>query len=368
MCESHETFIEVNLSSLEHNFDCIKSIISDKTKILAVVKAYAYGSDPSKIATFLQKLKVDYFAVAYTSEGVKLRESGIKKPILVFHPQAESLSTIIKYKLIPTLYSFKILLSFKKIVGVKKLESYPVHLKLNTGLNRIGFGSQDINELISLINGDNFIKIAGIYSHLSSSEDKLEFDFSNKQITLFTKLFTKIINSINNKPLVHICITSGIFNFPDAHFDMVRCGIGLYGFSNKLTKNKSLIPVVSLKSSISQIHLINKGDSVGYNRAYIAKTDKKIGTIPLGHADGISRLYGNNNGFVYIKNKKVPIIGNVCMDMMMVDISDINCDEGDEVIIFNEKYTAEELAESINTISYELLTGLSQRLARKFID
>ena len=368
MSESHKTFVEVNLSSLEHNFDCIKSIISDKTKILAVVKAYAYGSDPSKIATFLQKLKVDYFAVAYTSEGVKLRESGIKKPILVFHPQPESLSAIIKYKLIPTLYSFKILQSFKKIVGVKKLESYPVHLKLNTGLNRIGFGSQDINELISLINGDNFIKIDGIYSHLSSSEDKLEFDFSNKQITLFTKLFTKIINNINNKPLVHICNTSGIFNFPDAHFDMVRCGIGLYGFSNKLTKNKSLIPVVSLKSSISQIHLINKGDSVGYNRAYIAKTDKKIGTIPLGHADGISRLYGNNNGFVYIKNKKVPIIGNVCMDMMMVDISDINCDEGDEVIIFNEKYTAEELAESINTISYELLTGLSQRLARKFID
>ena len=368
MSKINETFVEINLSSLEHNFNYIKSIISNKTKILAVVKAYAYGSEPSKIAAFLQKLKVDYFAVAYTSEGVKLRESGIKKPILVFHPQAENLSAIIKHKLIPTLYSFKILQSFKKIVGMEKLRSYPVHLKINTGLNRIGFGSQDINKLISLINGDNFIKIDGIYSHLSSSEDKLEFDFSNKQITLFTESFTKIINSINNKPLVHLCNTSGVFNFPNAHFDMVRCGIGLYGFSNKLTENKSLIPVVSLKSSISQIHLINKGGSVGYNRRYIAKTNKKIGTIPLGHADGISRLYGNNNGFVYIKNKKAPIIGNVCMDMLMVDVSGIDCDEGDEVIVFNEEHTAEELAESINTISYELLTGLSERIVRKFID
>ena len=253
-------------------------------------------------------------------------------------------------------------------MSTEKLENYPVHLKINTGLNRIGFGSQDISQLITYINSDNFIKIDGIYSHLSSSEDKLEFDFSQKQITLFKESFTKIINSISNKPLVHLCNTSGVFNFPNAHFDMVRCGIGLYGFSNKLTKNKSLIPVVSLKSSISQIHLINKGDSVGYNRGYIAETNKKIGTIPLGHADGISRLYGNNNGFVYIKNKKAPIIGNVCMDMLMVDISGIDCDEGDEVIVFNEEHTAEELAESINTISYELLTGLSERIVRKFID
>ena len=368
MSKSKGTFVEINLRSLQHNFDYIKSIISDKTKILAVIKAYAYGSEPYKIASFLQKLQVDYFAVAYTSEALKLRQSGIKKPILVFHPQPESLSAIIKYKLIPTLYSFKILQSFKEVLSAGKLENYPVHLKINTGLNRIGFGSQDISKLLNYINSDNFIKIDGIYSHLSSSEDKLEFDFSQKQITLFKESFTKIISSINNKPLVHLCNTSGVFNFPDAHFDMVRCGIGLYGFSNKLTEDKSLIPVVSLKSSISQIHLINKGDSVGYNRGYIAETNKKIGTIPLGHADGISRLYGNNNGFVYIKNKKAPIVGNVCMDMLMVDISGIDCDEGDEVIVFNEKHTAEELAESINTISYELLTGLSERIVRKFID
>jgi len=256
---------------------------------------------------------------------------------------------------------------FKDTVSRKKVKNYPVHLKINTGLNRIGFSTQDVNRLINSINNDNFIKVDGIYSHLSSSEDKLEFDFTQKQISLFTKTFKKIIKNISDKPLVHICNTSGVINFPDAHFDMVRCGIGIYGFSNKLTKSKSLIPVVSLRSSISQIHLINKGESVGYNRSYIAETTKKIGTIPLGHADGISRLYGNNNGFVYIKNKKAPIIGNVCMDMLMVDISKINCEEGDEVIIFNEKYSAEELAESVGTISYELLTALSHRIERKFI-
>lgn len=368
MSKSQGTFIEVNLSSLKHNFDYIKSLISKKTKVLAVVKAYAYGSNPVKIAAFLEKLKVDYFAVAYTSEAVKLREFGIKKPILVFHPQAENLSTIIKHNLIPTLYSFKMLEFFKDTVSRKKVKNYPVHLKINTGLNRIGFSTQDVNRLINSINNDNFIKVDGIYSHLSSSEDKLEFDFTQKQISLFTKTFKKIIKNISDKPLAHICNTSGVINFPDAHFDMVRCGIGIYGFSNKLTKSKSLIPVVSLRSSISQIHLINKGESVGYNRSYIAETTKKIGTIPLGHADGISRLYGNNKGFVYIKNKKAPIIGNVCMDMLMVDISKINCEEGDEVIIFNEKYSAEELAESVGTISYELLTALSHRIERKFIN
>ncbi|MDC0477532.1 alanine racemase [Flavobacteriaceae bacterium] len=367
MSKNQGTFIEVNLNSLQHNFNFIKSIISERTKVLAVVKAYAYGTEPSKIASFLEKLKVDYFAVAYTSEAVKLRQAGIKKPILVFHPQPENLSTIIKHNLIPTLYCFKILELFKEILSTKKNKNYPVHLKINTGLNRIGFNSKEISELIDSINQDNFIKIDGVYSHLSSSEDKLEFDFTQKQISLFTKSVTKIIKNISDKPIVHLCNTSGIINFPEAHFDMVRCGIGLYGFSNKLTKNKSLIPVVSLKSSISQIHFINKGDSVGYNRGYITETNKKIGTIPLGHADGISRLYGNNNGFVFIKNKKAPIIGNVCMDMLMVDISKINCEEGDEVIIFNEKHSAEQLAESVGTISYELLTALSRRIERKFI-
>jgi alanine racemase len=368
MSNKKGTYIEINLNSLKHNFNYIKSVISNKTKILAVVKASAYGSDPFKVANLLENLKVDYFAVAYTSEAIKLKLSGVRKPILVFHPQINNLNSLITHRLIPTIYSFKLLDSFKRVLKRRKLKNYPVHLKINTGLNRIGFNPLEISKLIISINKDDLIMVDGIYSHLSSSEDKLEIEFSLKQIELFKDSFKKIIKSISNKPIIHICNTSGLVNFPEAHFDMVRSGIGLYGFSNKLTKNKSLIPVVSLKSSISQIHNIEKGQSVSYNRSYISKRDIKIGTLPLGHADGISRIYGNSKGFVYVKNKKAQIIGNVCMDMMMVDISEIDCKEGDEVIVFNELYTVEDLANAANTISYELLTALSERIERKFID
>ena len=368
MSHNQGTFIEINLKSLENNFNYIKSRISKKTKILAVVKACAYGSDPLKISKFLEKLNVDYLAVAYVSEAVKIREGGVKKPILIFHPQPNNFVDIIKYDLTPTLYSFRILNLFKASLKETHIQNYPVHLKINTGLNRVGFDSKEIPELITSINSDDFIKVEGVYSHLSASEDSFETEFSLQQIRLFKQSFNKIIDSIKNKPLIHICNTSGIINFPDAHFDMVRSGIGMYGFTNKLVEGESLIPVISLKSIISQIHDIEKGDAVGYNRAYVATETKRVATIPLGHADGISRAYGNQRGSVYISNKKANIIGNVCMDMLMVDVSNIDCKEGDEVIVFNEKYTAEQLAESAGTISYELLTGLSQRIERKFLN
>ncbi|MFQ3369187.1 MAG: alanine racemase [Flavobacteriaceae bacterium] len=368
MSNNQGTFIEINLKSLENNFNYIKSIISKNTKILAVVKACAYGSDLVRISKFLEKLNVDYFAVAYISEAIKIREAGVKKPILIFHPQPNNFADIIKYNLTPTLYSFRILNLFKDSLREKRVKKYPIHLKINTGLNRVGFDSNEISKLITSINNDDFIKVEGVFSHLSASEDHLETEFSLKQISLFKQSFSKIIDNIKDEPLIHICNTSGIINFPDAHFDMVRSGIGIYGFSNKLNESNSLIPVVSLKSAISQIHDIRKNDSVGYNRAYVAPKDQRAATIPLGHADGISRAYGNGKGFVYIDNKKAAIIGNVCMDMLMVDVSDIDCEEGDEVIVFNEKYTAEQLAESAGAISYELLAGLSQRIERKFIN
>ena len=262
MSNNKGTFIEINLNSLESNFNYIKSIVAKKTKVLAVIKASAYGSDPVQIAKFLENLNVDYFAVAYVPEAVRLRLSGIKKPILVFHPQAYNLNTLIQHKLIPTLYSFKILDLFKHALIKEKIENYPVHLKINTGLNRIGFNSKEVSKLIDSINNDGLIKIDGIYSHLAASEDKHELEFSLKQINLFKKSFTKIVENIKNKPIIHVCNTSGAICFPDAHFDMIRSGIGLYGFSNKLTKPGNLVPVISLKSIISQINDIKKGDSV----------------------------------------------------------------------------------------------------------
>ena len=211
------------------------------------------------------------------------------------------------------------------------------------------------------------MRTKSIFSHLAASEDINELNFTNKQIERFNSLALSIKNKIGYMPWLHMCNTSGVLNFPEAHFDMVRCGIGLYGFGNSEKEDKNLRPIANLKSVISQIHEIKKDETVGYNRAYKSNTNEKTATIPIGHADGINRIYGNGNGYVIINGKKAPIIGNVCMDMIMVNITDINCEEGDEVIIFNGTYKASNLAESAGTISYEILTSISQRVTRKYL-
>jgi len=338
MSNNQATFLEVNLNSLENNLNFLKSKISSQTKLLVVLKAYAYGSNPVKVAQFFDNLKVDYFAVAYFTEAIKLVDSGIKTPILIFHPQPNNFKHIINNFLIPTIYSINNLKLFKKSLVDLGIDNYPVHIKINTGLNRIGFDKNQINSLINNIANDNLIKIVGVYSHLAASEDLKEFTFSTQQINCFIEISKKISSKLNCDPILHICNTSGILNFPKAHF------------------------------SISQIHKIKKGESIGYNRAFIAKKDITSATIPLGHADGISRIYGNGKGFVFINNSKAFILGNVCMDMIMVDITNIDCSEGDQVIIFDSFHTAEKLAESAGTISYELLTALSQRIERKYIN
>lgn len=368
MSNKQATFLEVNLNYLKNNFNFLKSKISSQTKLLVVLKAYAYGSNPIKVAQFFENLRVDYFAVAYFTEAIKLVDSGIKTPILIFHPQPNNFKHIINNFLIPTIYSINNLTLFKKSLVDLGVDNYPVHIKINTGLNRIGFDKNEINSLISDIAKDNLIKIVGIYSHLAASEDLKEIPFSTQQINCFTEISKKISSKLKCDPILHLCNTSGILNFPNAHFNMVRTGIGVYGFSNGLTNTADLSAVISLKSSISQIHKIKKGESVGYNRGFIAEKDITSATIPLGHADGISRIYGNGKGFVFINNYKAFILGNVCMDMIMVDITNIDCSEGDQVIIFDNLHTAEKLAESAGTISYELLTALSQRIERKFIN
>lgn len=368
MHSSKETFLEINLKHVTHNFDYLKSKINPSTKFLVVVKAFAYGNDAISIAKHLEKIGVNYFAVAYTQEGVKLRKSGIKTPILVLHPQKPNLKKIIDYCLEPNLYNKTILTEFVKVSEHENQKEYPIHLKFNTGLNRLGFSTSDIDFILKTIRQNKSIKIKSVFSHLAASEDLNEKPFTLNQIEKFKLICDKITNSIGYKPLFHICNTSGVLNYPEAHFDMVRSGIGIYGFGNSKKESKHLIPIASLKSVISQIHTINKGDSIGYNRAYKANETIKIATLPIGHADGISRLYGNNKGFVFINDKKSPIVGNVCMDMIMVDVTTIDCKEGDEVIIFNQKYSAEDLAESVGTISYELITSISQRVRRKIIE
>ena len=367
MAKAEETVLEIDLNALTHNFEYLKSKLKKNTKFLAVVKAFAYGNDAEQIALHLQQLNVDYFAVAYTSEGVALRNAGITKPILVLHPQPINFKAIIDHCLEPSLYSARVLKSFISCAEKENQSSYPVHIKFNTGLNRLGFWENDIQNIISQLQNSNSIKVASVFSHLAASEDLSEKEFTKSQISSFKSVSKRLINSLNYKPLLHLCNTSGILNYPEAHCNIVRSGIGLYGFGNSANENKNLKPIANLKSVISQIHLIEKGETVGYNRAFKSASLKKTATIPIGHADGVGRHFGNGKGFVFINKEKANIIGNVCMDMIMVDITHIDCNEGDEVIIFDNQHTAENLAESANTISYELITSISRRIKRKII-
>jgi len=365
MPQTQETILEIDLDALKHNFEFIQSKLRLSTKILAVVKAFGYGSESAIIATYLEKLDVDYFAVAYTKEGVALRNAGIKSPILVLHPQLVNFETIIDHCLEPNLYNVRVLLAFVAVAEAKKQTNYPIHIKFNTGLNRLGFSGNDVDSIIEKLKNTNSIKVKSLFSHLAASDDLNEKDFTLNQIDSFQKITTEFEQKIGYKPMLHQLNTSGILNYAnEAQFDMVRAGIALYGFANDPKITAQLKNVMSLKSVISQIHQIEKGETIGYNRTYQATDFIKTATIPIGHTDGIHRALGNGKGYVTINNKKAPIIGTVCMDMMMVNISHIDCKEGDEVIIFDNQKTVNELAKKANTISYEILTAISQRVKR----
>ncbi|NNL79631.1 MAG: alanine racemase [Flavobacteriaceae bacterium] len=368
MPEAQETILEINLSALTHNYNYLRSRIPENCRFLAVVKAFAYGHDQVKIAQHLENIGVDYFAVAYTNEGINLRENGITKPIMVLHPQPVNFNALSEYNLEPSLYSQYVLSQFIKSAEKNGLENYPIHIKFNTGLNRLGFWENDLDWIMSQIEQTRSIKIKSILSHLAASEDLNEREFSMNQIKSFTKTAKAFTEKLGYAPMLHMCNTSGILNYPEAHFDMVRSGIGLYGFGNSEKENKNLIPIASLKSVISQIHRIEDGETVGYNRAFKSGGFMKTATIPIGHADGIGRQYGNGIGRVYIKGKPAPILGNVCMDMIMVDVTSIDCKEGDEVILFDKDHSAENMALKASTISYELITAISSRVRRLYLE
>lgn len=368
MPKAQQTVLEIDLKALKHNFDYLKSKLNSNTKFMAVVKAFAYGSDACEIANYLQNIGADYFAVAYTNEGVALRNAGITQPILVLHPQTVNFKDLIYNCLEPNLYNAKILNEFIAVASQENQTNYPVHIKFNTGLNRLGFSETDVDDIVSKLNATKSVKVASIFSHLAASEDLNEKAFTLNQIHSFKTISDKMINTLGYTPMLHMCNTSGVLNYPEAHFDMVRCGIGLYGFGTPITiGTESLKPISTLKTVISQIHHIEKGESVGYNRAFKSDSFQKTATLPIGHADGIGRQYGNGKGFVTINGKKATIIGNVCMDMIMVNITNVDCKEGDEVIIFGKNPTAETLASAVNTISYELITAISQRIKRVYL-
>lgn len=359
-----ETILEIDLDALAHNYRYLSSKIKPGTKIMGVVKAFGYGSEAIEVAKELVALGVDYFAVAYVKEGVALRNAGIETPILVLHPQPTNFETLIQKCLEPALYSARIFRAFVSIAEAHRQSEYPVHLKFNTGLNRLGFWESDTHWIMERLQETTAVKIQSMFSHLAASEDLTEREFTLRQINSFRVTSEEMIQKLGYKPFLHQSNTSAILNYPEANFDLVRTGIGLYGYGNSEEEDKHLRPVATLKSVISQIHRIEPNETVGYNRAYIASGYEKTATLPIGHADGISRQLSNGKGQVLINGEKAPIIGNVCMDMLMVNITGIDCKEGDEVVIIGEDQTAVTLAEAMGSISYELLTAISQRVKR----
>ena len=364
--KTHETVLEINLNAISHNLTFYKSKLDPKTKMMVMVKAFGYGNGGFEIAKLLEHHKVDYLGVAFADEGISLKNAGIRVPIMVLNPETTSFTAIIQHHLEPEIYSVKGLKAFLKIAEQKKLKHFPIHIKIDTGMHRLGFEEDNLEDLIQILKGNETVQIKSILSHMATSDDLNHDAFSKSQIALFEKLSTKIQTELNIKPIRHILNTSGITNYPEAQYDMVRLGIGLYGISNDEEEQKELENVGTLKSVISQIRTIDKGESVGYGRRFIADRTTKVATIPIGYADGIRRSWGNGVGYVTINGKQAKIIGSICMDMLMVDVTDIDCKEGNTVIVFGENPTVPFMAKELNTIPYEILTSISQRVKRVF--
>ncbi len=359
----HETVLEINLNALEHNLNYYKSQLKPDVGIMVMVKAFAYGSGSFEIANLLQFNRVEYLAVAYADEGVALRQAGITLPIMVMSPDIMALDAIIAHQLEPEIYSFRILKAVESALKRHRKQNYPVHIKLDTGMKRLGFTSDDLPELLEELKKSSSFKVMSVFSHLSSAEDPNEDEFTSAQINLFKNLSEQLQQNLNYPIKRHLANTSGISRWPDAQFDLVRLGIGLYGIDKTLDESV-LRTVTTLKTSVSQVKQIKPGETIGYNRKGVLPQGGKIATVKIGYADGYSRHLGLGKGKMLINGHLVPTIGSICMDMCMLDVSEIEVNEGDEVIVFNEQIRVETLAKAMNTIPYEVLTGISQRVKR----
>jgi len=363
--KNHDTQLTVNLGALKDNITTYKQMLHPKTMILGMVKAYGYGSGSIQIGKTLAASGVNYLGVAYADEGEALREGNISLPIIVMNSEEGSFDKMINHKLEPSIFSFKQLDRFIRALIDRGLKSYPIHLKLDTGMNRLGFVSSDIEELISTITAQPEIRITSIFSHLAASDMPREDMFTNKQIQKFQYEAHKIETGLGYNCIKHILNSAGVERFTYAQLDMVRLGLGMFGESTAL---KNLEPVGQLTSIISQIKNVKKGSSVGYNRSQYALRDSIIGIIPIGYADGFGRELSKGIGHVWINGELAPVFGTVCMDMIMVDLTDIPAKEGDSVEIFGKNRPLKELAKEMNTIVYEVMTSISQRVVRVYLD
>ncbi len=364
--KQHKTEVIYNLSAIKHNLSVFKNQLQPSTKILAMVKAQSYGVGLEKIASFLEKIGISYLGVAYSDEGVELRKSGIKIPILVMNPEEEGFEACIKYNLEPAIYSMNQLDELISTLISLEKSNFPIHIKVDTGMRRLGFERDELPKLLEIIQAQPEVRIAGVYSHLADADNRRDKRFTQLQITRFQETCTWISNKVPYPFIRHLLNSEGIANFNEAQFEMVRIGIGMYGISSNPTLQKRLQAVINWKSEISQIKTIQVGESVGYSRTFIASKKMKIAIIPVGYADGFRRSLSNGKGGVFVKNTFCPILGKVCMDMIIIDVTKLVVSEGDEVEIIGENQTIENFAKSMDTIPYEVMTSISKRVHRAY--
>lgn len=366
--KKHKTFLEINLSAIKHNIQIFKSNLKPTTKVLAMVKAQSYGAGLEKVGGYLEKQGIDYLGVAYPDEGVELRKSGVKIPILVMNPVEEGFEDCIKYHLEPAVFSFEQLNELLHELIFQGVQNFPIHLKIDTGMKRLGFDQRELPRLMEQIQAQPEIIIKGVYSHLADSDNRRDKRFTDLQIKRFIESCNYISKQSASTFMAHLLNSEGIANYPEAQFDMVRIGIGMYGVSSNPVTSKKLHPVVSWKSTVSQIKQVSKGESVGYSRSFVAEKDIDIAIIPVGYADGFRRSLSNGVGSVLINGVECAVIGRVCMDMIMVDVTKKYVKTGDRVEIIGNKVTLSKFSEKINSIPYEVLTSISKRVHRTYIE
>jgi alanine racemase len=365
----HQTVLEINLNAIVHNLKEYQRLLQPTTRVMAMVKAFAYGSGGAEIAGILQYHKVDYLGVAYADEGVELRKAGILLPVMVMNPEESSFDTIVENNLEPEIYSFEMLQSFDAFLKKEGLQEYPIHIEIETGMNRLGFAVGDMEKLAAFLQASSSMSVQSVFSHLAASEEEKQDDFTNEQYEKFKGAADQLQQITGYSFLRHIANSAAILRHPSLQLDMVRLGIGLYGIDSADSHKLDLQPVATLKSTVAQLKHLQAGQSVSYSRLGIVKRDSVIATIRLGYADGYPRRLGNGAGKIYVKNKLAPVVGVVCMDMVMVDVTDIEgVKEGDDVIIFGKELPVQELAQWAQTIPYEIMTGISQRVKRVYFE
>ena len=354
--------------NLAHNLNCFRKLLQPKTKVMVMVKAYGYGLGPIGLSKFLEEQRVDYLGVANILEGVEIRKAGVKLPIAIMKPELESFDLVIKHQLTPAIFSLTSLTAFVNTIKILSVDkNFNIHLKLDTGMHRLGLKMDELDKVIKTIQQYPNIIIESVFSQLTSSDNHEEDTFSFNQIKQFEKMAEKISTSFNYKIDKHIANSNAIVRFPEAHYDMVRLGIGLLGFSEDKTTNGVLKNVAVLKTKIAQIHHLQAGETIGYGRMGKVTKPSTIATIPIGYADGFNRQLGNGNWYLIINGKSAPTIGNICMDITMVDVTDIECSEEDVALLFNNKESVLSLSKTLKTIPYEVFTTISPRVKRDFI-